>query len=505
MEDHLVKVPGSSKKVQRRRVLGLLGAAGGLALATPLLAACGAGAATSAPTTAASATGATSSGQASSAASTASSSAATSSAAASVGATPTIPAALAPITVGGTGGTHLQIWWPYGSKNLTVDNSATAFLKLHPTWSAEISYTNGYAKFLTAVAGGTPPDVYMPTVDVTLQYAAKQILTPLDDYIAKDKVDMQQYFKAALLSIKYQNKTYGMPEHLDVYSIYQNDRVLQSAGMDPSKGPASWDDFVTFNQKLTKKNGEDLSRVGFIPNWGSPVDTVGWLQANGVQLLSDDGTKVTFDTPGGTEALNWVATQLKQLGGLDTINKFKKQFKAGSGDALAHDQLGVELMGVWDIAYTILKIAPSMALSQWPMPGGPSMSGKTLGYFVANLIVIPGGSKQHDDAWQFVKFHSGPDGQKFIQTAPGAWDIACIPSVANDPAALQAQPWRKRANELMLQAQTPAVILSPAGDDVQKAMNTAAAPLWEGKQDVNATMAQMKQTAQAALDKYKPQ
>lgn len=494
-EGNLRRDPHSAIPTRRQFLAALLTAAGALSLA-----ACGAGGSATTTGSAVSSSAAKAASTSGAASTVASSQTAVGSAAAKP--TPTIPAALAPITVGGSGGPHLQIWWPYGSKNLTVDNSFTAFQKKHPTWSAEISYTNGFAKFTTAVAGGTPPDVYMPTVDFVLQSAAKGIMLALDSYIARDKVDMGQYFKAATLAIKYKTKTYGMPEHLDVYSIYQNDNLLKSAGLDPTKGPASWDDFATLNQRLTKKNGTTLERLGFVPNWGSGVDTVGWLQYNGVALLNNDGTKVAFDTPAGSEALNWVATQLKEIGTPDALTAFKKPFKKGSGDALAHDQLGMELMGVWDIAYTILKIAPNLALSQWPIPGGPSTAGKSFGGFVANLIVIPAPSKQHDNAWEFVKFHSGPEGQAFIQTAPGAWDIACIPAVANDPAALQAQPWRKRANELMQQAVTPVVILSPAGDDVQKAMNTAAAPLWAGKQDVNTTMVQMKQQAQAALDKY---
>ncbi|HEY8692739.1 MAG TPA: extracellular solute-binding protein [Chloroflexota bacterium] len=426
----------------------------------------------------------------------------TAQAAAAVQPTPTIPAGLAPISIGGSGGPHLQVWWPNGSKDLSLDASAQAFLKTQPTWSIEVSYTNGVPKFLAAVAAGTPPDAFLTTTDSMLQFAAKDILRPLDDYIDRDKVNMQQYFKAAALDLTYKSKTYGMPEHLDVGSIYQNDHLLQTVGLDPSKGPQSWDDFVTINQHLTKKNGQDLTGLGFVPTWGWPVDTVGWLQANGVALLNEDGSKVAFNTSAGAEALNWVATQIKTLGGVSAISTFEKPYKNGSGDALAHDALGVELMGVWDIAYTILKIAPNIALSQWSMPGGPSNSGKQLDYFIAELIMIPASSKQQDDDWQFVKWHSGLGGQQFIQTVPGAWDIATIPSVANDPAAITAQPWRKRANELMAQAETPSVILSPAGDDMQAAMNKVAADLWAGKTDVSTTMVQMAQQAQAVLDQY---
>jgi multiple sugar transport system substrate-binding protein len=506
----MMDLSGGRSMLSRRSLLaGVSGLAG-----AGLLVACGAAPATAVSGTATSGANTATAGAASSAAApssltatkvaTTTASAASTSAAAAGAANPTatIPAGLQPATFGGSGGPHLQVWWPNGSKDLSLDASAQAFLKTHPTWSIEMSYTNGIPKFLTAVASDTPPDVYLYTTDQMLQFAAKGILLPLDDYIAQDKVDMKQYFKAASLDLTYKNKTYGMPEHLDVGSIYQNDRLLQTVGMDPSKGPQSWDDLVTINQHVTKMNGKDLERVGFIPTWGWPVDTVGWLQANGADILNADGTKVAFNTDAGSEALNWVATQIKTLGGTDTINTFKKPFKSGSGDALAHDALATELMGVWDIGYTILKIAPTLALSQWSMPGGPSIPGKALDFFIAELIFIPSGSKQHDDAWQFVKWHSGPGGQQFIQTVPGAWDIACIPSVASDPASIKAQPWRTRANELMAKAETSAAILSPAGDDMQSAMNKVAADLWAGKQDVSSTMTKMTQQAQAILDKY---
>ncbi|MGI8551698.1 MAG: extracellular solute-binding protein [Dehalococcoidia bacterium] len=487
--------------LSRRSLLAL---ASGLT-SVGLLAACGAASATSVTATTSGAATTAATGSLATTKAVPTTSAGTSSSASATGAanpTPTIPAGLQPATFGGSGGPHLQVWWPNGSKDLSLDASAQAFLKTQPTWSIELTYTNGVPKFLAAVAADTPPDVYLHTTDQMLQFAAKGILVPLDDYIAQDKVDMKQYFKAASLDLTYKNKTYGMPEHLDVGSIYQNDRLLQTVGMDPSKGPQSWDDLVTINQHVTQKNGQSLSRVGFIPTWGWPVDTVGWLQANGAAILNADGSKVAFNTAAGSEALNWVATQIKTLGGMDAITPFQKPFKQGSGDALAHDALATELMGVWDIGYTILKIAPNLALSQWSMPGGPSIPGQQLDFFIAELIFIPTGSKQHDDAWQFVKWHSGPGGQQFIQTVPGAWDIACIPAVAGDPASIKAQPWRTQANALMAKAETSAAILSPAGDDMQAAMNKVAANLWAGKQDVSTTMTQMAQQAQAVLDQY---
>ncbi len=417
--------------------------------------------------------------------------------------TPTIPAALAPIKVGGTGGPHLQIWWPYGSKNLAVDQSFEAFQKTHPTWSAEISYTNGFDKFLVAVASGTPPDVYMPSSDFLLLIAYKGIVKPLDAYIARDKVDMKQYYPAAVLGGSYKSKTYGLPQHMDVASLYQNDHLLQEVGLDPKQAPASWDDLAALNAHLVKKDGTALVRAGFVPTWGWPVDAPAWFQANGVPLVSADGTQVAFDTQAGLEALTWVQQHVQQLGGMQTIGAYQKTFKQGSGDALAHDALGIELMGVWDIAYAILKIAPSFALSQWSMPGGPSAGGKKFDYFIANFSVIPTGSKQADDAWEYVKYAASVEGQLFIQRVPGAWDIGGMPAAANDPQSLQAQPWRKRANELMGKATAYAYWPTPGSADVSAALGKPWSDMLTGKADPKTTLTQLKQAAQTVMDKYK--
>lgn len=97
-------------------------------------------------------------------------------------------------------------------------------------------------------------------------------------------------------------------------------------------------------------------------------------------------------------------------------------------------------MGVRDLAYTIYKAAPEAQINQFALPGGPSARGKTFGFFIANFTVLPTGSKQPEAAFAYMRFTAGPQGQLFVQRAPGAWDQACIPSVADD-AEPAPGPW----------------------------------------------------------------
>jgi len=413
---------------------------------------------------------------------------------------PPAPDASAPVTLGRKGGTHLQIWWSGGSKNPAVDQAVAAYATAHPTWSADVSYTNGWDKLLVAVAAGTPPDVVIDAATTLIKGAARQTFAQLDAYLARDRVDPAQYYQAARIAMRYQQATYGMPEHLVLASLYQNDLVLNELGLDPTHAPTSWEDLALLNEQSLKMVTKGRTRAGFVPTWGWPADSAGWLQANGVPLLNAEGTKVAFATPAGVEALDWVARQLQVVGGVDWISAYRKPYVAGPGEALAVDQLAMGLMDVGEIPSTILAITPNFTLHQWPVPGGPSAVGQTFGYFDATLLLLPAAARQQEAAWDYIKFHSGPAGQAFVQPGSAGAAIACIPAVANNLGADEALKWRGRTNELVALAHTPAFLQSPASAAVQAAMQQAAEPLWSGAQDAPTTMAVMQRAAQAVLD-----
>ncbi|HEX2033732.1 MAG TPA: hypothetical protein VHS99_06085 [Chloroflexota bacterium] len=45
----------------------------------------------------------------------------------------------------------------------------------------------------------------------------------------------------------------------------------------------------------------------------------------------------------------------------------------------------------------------------------------------------PTESKKQDAAWLYLVHHTSAAGQKYVQSAPWAWDIATLRNVANDP------------------------------------------------------------------------
>lgn len=398
---------------------------------------------------------------------------------------------------------QLRIWWPFGSENLAVKESWNEFESKHPGWTAEIVFTGSYDKFLTGVAAGDVPDVYMPSSEFVLEGAAKGYLRPLDQLIARDKIDWKQYFTAAQIGCEYRKQRYGMPHHVDVYSVYTNDKLLREVGMDPRTKPSSWDELLASNQRLRKGDaGGTPTRLGFIPTYGIGPFPLFYFAANGVPLVSQDSAKVGFDTPAGLEALEWVSQAVKTLGSWDQIQAFQKQFDGGVGGALGRDGLAYGHSGVWIVEYNILKANPSAEISQWNFPGGPSAKGKEVGHFIADYDVIPTESKKPDAAWRFVVHDTSAAGQKYVQSAPGAWDIATIPTVANDPESLKKQPWRKRANELMATATSPSYFPHPGSREINGEIGKIVLPLLQGTEGAKATMESLKREVQRLMDQY---
>jgi sn-glycerol 3-phosphate transport system substrate-binding protein len=110
-------------------------------------------------------------------------------------------------------------------------------------------------------------------------------------------------------------KTWGIPFQRSTIVMYWNKDAFKAAGLNPDKAPDNWDELVAYGQKLTKRDGSNVSQWGVeIPSTGFPY----WLfqgltTANGVRLMNDAGTETYFDKATVIEALQyWVDLSRKE-------------------------------------------------------------------------------------------------------------------------------------------------------------------------------------------------
>ncbi len=512
--------------LSRRAFLTSLGIT---ALAVPLLQACGGGAAantanastgsasaplagstsaTSAPATTTSSvvTTASSSAVTTSAASTTSSAAtsATTSAGVATSTSAATSASTAAAAAPSGAAKPLSIWFDYGGGGMFAYEDVTAaFNKKYPGIKATATQVSDFKnKRLTAIASNTLQGAWVwLTYGWELpEFAQKNLLRPLDSYIAADKVNMQDFWPIVLTDSTYNGKNYGMTNHPAVVILWQNTDLAKGAGLDTTKPPASWDDLLTATQKLTQRSGTAFTQIGNDPT-STPYTTWSafWMAANGLSVISDDGKKAAFNGAPAQDALNYVIKTMDQVyGGPTALADWRKAEKFKFA-ALAEGKAGLETNGNW-IAWDIGQQKSPIPFTIAGIPGGSNNAGKQYIPQLGTLNSIPMAATDPDSSWTYANYFASKEGQIIMQQRAEA--VPGNIAAAEDPASIKAHYGRAQVLDLFKAANALVYVRTPAYDAVNKALGTLSSDTLNKKTDVATALATAQQQVQAALDAY---
>ena len=175
-----------------------------------------------------------------------------------------------------------------------------AFTARHPDISVRLQAIQGtdwadsFAKILTMVAAGTPPDVCVVATEGA-QLFAERLAEPLDEFIKRDAAQVQDYFDdvhpSLIEAFMYKGSFYQMPIDFNAANMYFNTEAMRRAGVPYPAADWTHQDFLTMARQMRRAAGS-----GFVPFywtnrlWGGIVP---WLYINDTSFLTE--TK----SPGG--------------------------------------------------------------------------------------------------------------------------------------------------------------------------------------------------------------
>lgn len=248
-------------------------------------------------------------------------------------------------------------------------------------------------KFLTAASSGGSPDILFWDRWRTSLYAPKNVLHPIDEFMAADGVSAGDFYSEALKELSYDDKLYGLPLTVDARALFYNKTLLAEAGID--NPPTTWDELEQAAIKTTKWNGNKLEVSGF--SLGDTGLFNMYLQQAGGTMLTEDG-KTNFNNDKGKAVLDYW-DRLLNVGKV-----YKVGFEQGLGegtDAFATGKLAMTYTGPWMLT-TYKKYGKDLDFGVAPPPAGPNGDkGSVMGGFG---LVIPEGSKHQQEAWEFIKW-----------------------------------------------------------------------------------------------------
>lgn len=258
--------------------------------------------------------------------------------------------------------------------------------------SAPTGQMDKWEQVLTQVAGGVSPDLVGATSVEFVQYAAKGIIEPLNDYIKASNVPMQNIVPMLANALCWKDKQYLMPYGASGVNLYYNPNLFNEAGLKlPPKGGSSswwnWDAFVTAAQKLTKRTSEGrVTQLGLAaPYWDS------WITLP--------------YTWGG----NWIDPTLKHFTGNDpqTLASIQalqdlrwKHSVMGAGiDTFWNGRSAIAGLGSWALKQ-ILENPNDLAFAPWFMVEPHPVRGAVNPMGIAMLS----SSTNKEAAWKLIEF-----------------------------------------------------------------------------------------------------
>jgi ABC-type glycerol-3-phosphate transport system substrate-binding protein len=208
--------------------------------------------------------------------------------------------------------------------------------------------------FLTAVAGGTPPDG-TSCVNYT-DLLARDVVVPIDNLVASSKIVVKDAFVPGYWDLGfYKGKMYGVPsnECFSRYGLYYNSKMVQEAGLDPNTPPQTWDEVLDWHQKITKTDSAgNLTTIGLDTNdsMGETIwDIDGWMAGTswGFNLFDEKTGAFNIDNP---QMIDYFATTKKFMDiiGIDNLAAMRGVQGNGSwGGSYNNSIQAMIIQGYW--------------------------------------------------------------------------------------------------------------------------------------------------------------
>jgi len=401
----------------------------------------------------------------------------------------------------------LILWHNWGNTQgggLGMIDLIDEFTKLYPQVKVTNVFDADQQKFLAAIASGNVPDLQKLDAWNLPSLGARGALVALDDYIARDKVDMTQFFDFAVDQTSWAGKVYAITHHPDIRCIFTAQDILKEVGLDPEATPKSWDDLMAWGTKMSKKEGGRYTRFGFVPAWTANPWPTQYMLANGAALISEDGRKATFETDEAVEALDWALKATDEVcGGRDNTVEFQEAFKTAQGSGaywmFPQNRMGMVHNGNW-FWMPITIVNPTMKVKNATFPGGPRQKGKEFVFGGGTMVSIFKGAKHQDLAWEWLKFLGSEEGGYLVQIR--TTDVSGHRKAANDPRIVDKNLGRKQILPLFEKANAKAYLKSPIAQQFDTEMTRLGDRVLTKEMPIKQALTEAVKATQKALDDW---
>jgi multiple sugar transport system substrate-binding protein len=325
----------------------------------------------------------------------------------------------------------LQIWEGY------TGAEAKAFAHLESEWNASnpshkitslfVNNDDSLPKLLTAVKGGSQPDIAYVYGSWAPNVAQIPQVVNLTKVVQQPGVNWNDFWVGERDVATVKGKVIGIPALVDNLAVVYNKALFAKANLQPPSAGWTWSQFMADAQKLTDPSIKQYGTAYVTP--GSEDTVWHWealLWEAGGAILNANNTKAAFDSPAGLESLSTLRTMAVTDHSMyldPSDSEYANLFNSG--------KLGMLVTGPWDLSgfpnvHYGVQIMPSFAGASG---GHQTISGPD------NWVIFNNGSARVAAAEKFLLWMTATPQAKYFSLATG--DLPIRASVENSPGFLQ--------------------------------------------------------------------
>lgn len=148
----------------------------------------------------------------------------------------------------------------------------------------------------------------------TPTYAEDNILLDINDLIERDNIDLSIFNDQAIEELTYNESVYGLPVDLDVWGMFINMDMVNEYNntasdankiVIPTDGSWTWDDLLSYAQKLTKKSNNETQVAGYAAS-SMQEHFFKFFASTGTDFFNSGRTAVNFDNQQTRDVLNFL-------------------------------------------------------------------------------------------------------------------------------------------------------------------------------------------------------
>ncbi|RLT36601.1 MAG: extracellular solute-binding protein [Chloroflexi bacterium] len=356
------------------------------------------------------------------------------------------------------------------------------FQKENPGITVEKDLNDGdiIAKITTLIAAGSIGDVvhtHPSQAQPQRLYLAKS-MKDLDALIARDKVDLKQWYPAAIDAGRLDGKVISLPfkGKMAAVAFFYNKSLFDQAGVKVPDANTTMADIMEAAVKLTKPDGSQWGIATTLPKDSRTL--TGTLRRWNAELLDKEAKKGMLASTEAGAAFAWFYDAFHKRKVADPKADIQKLFVEGKAAMLMNLDFNVK---------TAIQPAAKQFGYEYSAilaPKGPT--GRRGGIWVPDALQLSATSPNPDQAWKVLQFFASKDTglalamQKTGSTTPGA-----RPDVYNDPKFVNHEVFAKILQELDRDANELGETYQVPGNykitEFNKALGDAVNKVWENQ------------------------